>query len=144
MTAMTLDELIDKLTELRDEIDRDEGLAGIDNAGDLPITVAIQPHYPIAVDLDKITVLIDGEKGPRVWIATGGSPYDINPYAPRQAWEGDIVYPDMTECVECEGDGCDACLCTVCNGEGCLDCESTGREGHRRELGARLRWGASA
>lgn len=101
---ITLDELIEKLTDLRDDLN---GRNDNDDAGDTPVTFAIQPSYPLAVGFAEVTAIIDGEGGPRIWIATSDSAgYDINPYAPRQAWEGDIV---ESECAECDGEGCDEC-----------------------------------
>lgn len=101
---MTLDELIEKLTDMRDDIAaHDEDI----DAGNVPVTLAIQPSYPIAVGFAEVTAIMDGEGGPRVWIATSdhaGS--DINPYAPRQAWDGDVV---TAVCGECDGEGCDEC-----------------------------------
>lgn len=66
---------------------------------DEEILVAIQPSYPIAVELVGVTdsaqiaqsvgvedALIPGEPI-NVWLVTGSSPYD-KPYAPRACWEG--------------------------------------------------------
>lgn len=117
---ITLNELIEKLTDLRDDLDG----RGLD-ADAMPVTFAIQPNYPIAVGFGEVTAILDGEKGPRVWVATSESPsYDINPYAPRQAWEGDVV---TAACDECEGEGCDECECPECDGNGCIECLSTGK-----------------
>ena len=79
---MTLNELIEELQDIA---------AQNEEAGEMEVYGAIQPNYPIAVEVDTVTVDHTG-KEPIVWIATGSSPYNINPYAPKHAWEGGEVF----------------------------------------------------
>lgn len=80
---MTLDELIETLTELRDQLGED-----------VPVRVAFQPNYPLAACVAHVRVMplriteVGDEEHPAVWIATSSSvPYGENPYATRKAWD---------------------------------------------------------
>ena len=56
---------------------------------DMPLHVAIQPSYPLAVSLKAVTVLEDDLDRPgAVWLATGDHPANGSPYAPADAWNG--------------------------------------------------------
>lgn len=85
----TIRELIDHLTDLVDT----EGVPE-----DAPVVVAIQPSYPLAVNLKSIAVLPGGETDwdeesttepdevpLTVWLATGEHYWP--PYAPHRAWD---------------------------------------------------------
>jgi len=91
---MTLDDLIERLTELQD-----------DGYGDCRVRLAFQPSWPLALEIGRITPLraeadededdddYDGPLPPRdpddeyvVWIADGGHPNDASPYAPDGAF----------------------------------------------------------
>lgn len=111
----TLNELIDTLTELREEVaakhDVDE-----DVAGEIPVRIAYQPNYPLECAVDEITALPETEQAvldrlnrgqqPRIaysiYIAAG----DDNGYAPKAAWEGGVLESEDEDsagpCPECE------------------------------------------
>lgn len=86
--AMTLGELIEALTDLRDS----------HSEGDtLEVRIAYQRNYPLAatvlgvadssdfdVDMDDVATIPTVE--PVVWIATGEVGWDENPYATEQVW----------------------------------------------------------
>lgn len=88
---MTITELIDWLSEIAE------------TNPDAEVHLAIQPSYPLAVDIAAITLLPaeDGAPAPEetgiVWIAATDSVSEkLNPYAPRAAWDGEHtsdVYP---------------------------------------------------
>lgn len=93
----TLDQLIEALTELRDRMEQDDTIGLGDEVGECRLLVAIQPHYPIAVEWSTVTAIVPDDGPPVVWLATSESPDDVNPYAPGQAWEGEIVYPEADD-----------------------------------------------
>ena len=94
---MTLRDLIDTLQALAD-----------DGYEDAPVRLAFQPNWPLAFDVGNITVLDEdaGDVEPDddvediedwdalpappersvVWIADGGHPDGVSPYAPRDAF----------------------------------------------------------
>jgi len=79
-------ELIEVLTDLRD------------NYGpEARVRIAYQPNYPLTTTLSAVTLdctRAEMAKGgtPILWLATGdAAPYDESPYAPRHAWDGDVV-----------------------------------------------------
>lgn len=77
---MTLSEMIDHLTMLRDELgDRDP-----------EVRIAYQPSWPLRANVANIAPIEmdDEDEDPTfVWIAASEAPYGENPYAPRKAWE---------------------------------------------------------
>jgi hypothetical protein len=83
---MNLRDLIEALTDIVD-----------DNNDHCEVVVAIQQNYPLAVNLDEITLDLTDPECPRVWIATGSHPHGISPYAPRYAWNGGVVNEDYEE-----------------------------------------------
>jgi hypothetical protein len=83
-----LTRLIELLEELRADLH--------DSLGDCDpeVVCAYQPTYPLAGTLDGACFLDDDEGKPTlvngkpvVWIAVGGPPYDVSPYAPRAVFE---------------------------------------------------------
>jgi hypothetical protein len=77
---MTLNELIERLEELRDEV-----------SGNTPIRGAFQPNYPLVADVAAITAFVSedaDESG--IYIALG----DGRDYGSRDMWEDEIVYRD--------------------------------------------------
>lgn len=74
---MTLDDLIDRLTEIRDYLE-----------GDATVKCGYQPSYPLAANLSHVFVGDEhpktnlGDDPPQIWLVLGDSCYD-EPYAPR-------------------------------------------------------------
>lgn len=81
---MTLDDLIQDLTELRDEI-----------GGDAPARIAVQPSWPLR---HKI-VSVKRHEGLAWLVAAEGAPYDERAYADKRLWEEGL---DLDE-IACEG-----------------------------------------
>lgn len=78
--TMTLDELIDRLTELRDEV-----------SGSTAIRGAFQPNYPLVASVDAITTIIsDDSDEAGIFIALG----DATTYGSGAMWDDDFVYRD--------------------------------------------------
>lgn len=76
---MTLDELIQRLEDLRDVL----------GTGDSEVLVATQPSYPISLEITD-TVLAkeippNDEDDYRTWIVT--KQHNAQPYAPKALWE---------------------------------------------------------
>ena len=69
---MTLNELIESLTDFRDDHEAD-GL------GNMEVKVAQQPGWPLEADVEAVTLI-----GDQLWIATR----ETGEYAPERAWEG--------------------------------------------------------
>ena len=92
---MKLNDLIESLQDLQTRY------------GDVSVRVAYQPNYPLVGSLDTVT-LIENEGGgskrdePVIWFAVGSAPYEENPYAPSEAWNGDVVAATYTVI---DGDG---------------------------------------
>lgn len=78
---MTLDELIETLTDFRDAREA----AGL---GDLEVKVAQQPSWPLSARLKTVTRI-----GDTLWIATS----EDGEYAPREAWRGGYFEEDDFE-----------------------------------------------
>lgn len=84
---MNLDELIDLLSDIRDDV-----------GGNTEVRLAFQPNWPLAYHISNVTVASSDEdddfeedsdsadQKPIVWIAEGSHPSD-SPYAPRSAWD---------------------------------------------------------
>jgi hypothetical protein len=87
---MTLDELIERLTDLRDS----EGIPG-----HTEVRVAQQPSYPLLGDLDAVTTVVESEPGDSeateatVYLASGNA----SDYGSRSLWDDDIQYQDEDE-----------------------------------------------
>ena len=88
---MTLNELLEELQDI---------VANDDEAGEAEVRIAYQPNYPLAAEVDAITLETQrhDEKNKRgasdfvLWLAAGSiSAYRENPYAPSLAWEGGEV-----------------------------------------------------
>lgn len=90
---MTLNELIERLEEIRD---------ASDDAGELTVVMAVQPGYPLreilrgAVGPEDELTTEDNDNGTsaksqEIWLVSGGqsSKYDVSPYAPQ--WVFDAV-----------------------------------------------------
>ena len=77
---MTLNELIERLEEIRDEV-----------SGNSEIFGAFQPNYPLTTRIAAITTLVsnDGDKA-GVYIALG----DGDNYGSRNLWDDEIVYEE--------------------------------------------------
>ncbi len=77
---MTLDELIETLTEIRDD---NEGI------GDREVNIGYQPNYPLAGLITNVTEIEEeddeGNGDVSIWIAVSDNQRE--PYAPRAAWE---------------------------------------------------------
>jgi hypothetical protein len=64
---MTLNELIQRLTDIRDDWDV---------SGDTPVLGAFQPNYPLVADIAAITTIMDANEVPTIYIAiSDGSNY---------------------------------------------------------------------
>lgn len=76
---MTLDELIERLTDIRDDYEI---------SGDTPVRGAFQPSYPLLARIEAITTVIekDGDKA-GIYIALG----DGNNYGSRDLWDDDLI-----------------------------------------------------
>ena len=85
---MKLSELIQGLEELRDDL-----AAGVGDEVDPVVVAAYQPNYPLSGTVDGAVVLEDEDEPvlcdgvPVVWLAIGGHPYAMSPYAPRGVFE---------------------------------------------------------
>jgi hypothetical protein len=87
---MRLSELIERLEELRDDL-----ADGVGDEIDPVVVAAYQESFPLSGtiqgavvlqdDEDDEPVLCDGE--PVVWLAIGGHPHGMSPYAPRAVFE---------------------------------------------------------
>lgn len=77
--AMTLDEMIERLTEIRDDFNV---------RGDTRIRGAFQPNYPLIANIAAITTVINCEEDDKiVYIAfTDGTQYGSS-----DLWEDDVV-----------------------------------------------------
>ena len=75
------------------EIDPHELMAGCPEATSAAASVrvvgAYQPRYPLAGNLQNMTILSheDDDSNSVVWLSVGSAPDDMNPYAPRGAFE---------------------------------------------------------
>lgn len=83
---MKLRELIERLEEIEQDL-----IEGLGADVDVEVVCAIQPNYPLAVEIDGACVLDDDtpcllDGRPVVWIATSGHPHGLSPYAPRAVW----------------------------------------------------------
>lgn len=79
MAARTLDDLIERLEELREE-----------HGGDLPVRIASQPSWPLAFTVENVRFIesSNDHHPSAVWFAASqGPPYLENPYAPKAAWD---------------------------------------------------------
>lgn len=77
---MTLDELIGRLEDLREEV-----------SGDTPIRGAFQPNYPLVAEVAALTTYISEDADETgIYIALG----DGRDYGSRDMWDDDLVYRD--------------------------------------------------
>ena len=60
-------------------------------AADIRVVAAYQPHYPIAGVISHLKVLDHESNNDEkvVWVTLGGHPRDMNPYAPKDAFDSD-------------------------------------------------------
>lgn len=80
----TLNELIERLEEIRREIAKRDGKA-VNKAGEIELRVAHQQHYPLTGMVAAVNE-VDG----RLWVAVGAlNQYNESPYAPQAAWTGE-------------------------------------------------------
>lgn len=79
---MTLNELIERLEELRDDYDV---------PGNTTIRGAFQPNYPLVARINAVTTFSSEDTAESaIYIALG----DGNDYGSRDMWEDEIVYRD--------------------------------------------------
>lgn len=77
---MTLNELIERLEEIRDEV-----------SGDSRIFGAFQPNYPLTTSIAAITTLVNEDAGTaKIYIALD----DGSNYGSRNLWDDEIVYEE--------------------------------------------------
>jgi hypothetical protein len=76
---MTLNELIERLTDIRDDYEI---------SGDTPVRGAFQPNYPLIAGIGAITTVLEnnGDKA-GIYIALG----DAGEYGSRDLWDDDVV-----------------------------------------------------
>ena len=76
---MTLDELIERLTDIRDDYEI---------SGDTPVHGAFQPNYPLIAGIGAITTVLEnnGDKV-GIYIALG----DGGQYGSRDLWDDDVI-----------------------------------------------------
>jgi hypothetical protein len=80
---MTLNELIERLEEIRDEV-----------SGNIQVLGAFQPNYPLIANIDAVTTLIsDDSDRAGVYIALS----DGNSYGSRDLWDDDFIERDEDE-----------------------------------------------
>ena len=78
--------IIGTVEELRDLLDEmvDAGL------GELPVRMAHQSNWPLAECITAATRCESNDGADTIWLACDPVPsYAENPYAPRDAWEGE-------------------------------------------------------
>lgn len=80
---MTLDELIERLEDLRDSY-------GI--SGDSRVSGAFQPNYPLTARISAITA-IEGDADTTIYIALD----DAREYGTRSMWSDDVIGEDEDE-----------------------------------------------
>jgi hypothetical protein len=86
---MNLSELIEQLEELKTEMEN----AGIEiDEQEIECRVATQMNYPLQASLRNITLDF---RTNILWFAEG-NPTDSG-YAPREAWDGEIIWGDEDE-----------------------------------------------
>ena len=97
---MTLNELIERLQDLRDYHEVD---------GDTQVTGAFQPNYPLLADVEAITTIIDAfDDTARIYLALGGA----ESYGSGKEWDDDII--DLSEHQNLSELSDDDCLCSAC------------------------------
>ena len=87
---MRLRDLIERLEELEADLQ-----AGLGDDVEPEIVAAYQPSWPLTGSVLGACVLHDGDDDepiltdgkPVVWLAIGSHPDNLNPYAPRRAFE---------------------------------------------------------
>jgi hypothetical protein len=87
---MKVRDLIERLMELEVQLREELG-----DDTEPEVVAAYQPTYPLAGSIQGACVLQEDEDGepvlangsPVVWIAIGGHPAHLNPYAPRRVFE---------------------------------------------------------
>lgn len=78
--TMTLNELIERLEDIRDEV-----------SGDTKIFGAFQPNYPLTTRIAAITTLVNEDEGnAKIYIALG----DGDNYGSRNLWDDDVIYEE--------------------------------------------------
>lgn len=86
---MRLSVLIERLQDLQADL-----AAEHPEDPDPEVVAAYQPRYPLSGEIRSVVVVEDNEGDelmlddtPIVWIAVGGHPEGLSPYAPRAAFE---------------------------------------------------------
>lgn len=79
---MTLDELIDRLTEIRDEV-----------GGDFPVRGAFQPNYVLLADIDAISTITESGDADGVFIALA----DGRDYGSAIHYSDEVVYSTICD-----------------------------------------------
>lgn len=95
--TMTLNDLINTLTEIRDEVAAQCDVDA-EQAGQIRVAIAHQPHYPLRADLQMVTAVRDMELGDEpsaylLYLAAGGA----GDYAPSAAWDGGVVDAEVED-----------------------------------------------
>lgn len=80
------------MTTIRGLIEDLETMADLHPDGDdARVLIAIQPNWPLALELNGVVTFSqeseNGETVNIVWLTADGHPHDLNPYAPRKAWD---------------------------------------------------------
>lgn len=57
--------------------------------GELPIRMAHQQNWPLAEVIATATRCESSDGADTIWLACNPAPRHENPYAPREAWEGE-------------------------------------------------------
>jgi hypothetical protein len=98
---MTLNELIERLEDLRDYHEVD---------GQSQITGAFQQHYPLLADVEAVTTIIDAFDGStRIYLGLGGA----ESYGSGKEWDDDVIDLHAHNCAE-DNDDEDDCFCSAC------------------------------
>jgi len=98
---MTLNELIERLEDLRDNHEVD---------GQSQITGAFQQHYPLLADIEAVTTIIDAFDGStRIYLGLGGA----ESYGSGKEWDDDVIDLHAHNCAE-DNDDEDDCFCSAC------------------------------
>jgi len=98
---MTLNELIERLQDLRDYHEVD---------GESQVTGAFQPNYPLLADIEAVTTILDAFDGTaRIYLGLGGA----ESYGSGKEWDDEVL--DLSEHHNNEDD--DDCQCNDCRQE---------------------------
>ena len=95
---MTLNELIERLVDIRDDYEVD---------GYAQVTGAFQQNYPLLADVEAVTTIIDAFDGStRIYLALGGA----ESYGSGKEWDDEVI--DLSKHHDNEDE--DDCRCNTC------------------------------